>query len=252
MRKKILIGNWKMNKTIQEAIDLMIKINLFINNNIVDCKIIIAPPFLYLNEALKIFNKKIQVSAQNMSEFIEGAYTGEISAKMLKSMNIDYVILGHSERRKYFREEESLLIKKINIALKYKITPIYCFGETLLDKQNNKEFQVNKKQIEQILCNFDDNQITQIIFAYEPIWSIGTGKTASPNTIQKMHQFVRRLFKERYSQKISNLVSILYGGSINSKNAKSFFIKSDIDGGLIGGSSLDENEFISIIKILSS
>lgn len=249
MRKNIIAGNWKMHKTIQEAQDLMMSLNSFIENYPINCDIVIAPPYLYLDKAIEIFaTKKIKVSAQNMSEYIEGPYTGEISGKMLHSMRVDYVILGHSERRKYFRESDEVLAKKIKIALKYEMIPIYCCGEMLEEREKGKELEVNKNQIERALFDLNPDEISKVVIAYEPIWAIGTGKTANPVQAQKVHAFIRELIKKNYSNEVANSISILYGGSVNPINAMAMFSQPDIDGSLIGGASLHQEDFMTIIK----
>lgn len=238
-----------MNKTINEATDLMIKLNSFVEKNKINCEVVIAPPFLYLNKATEIFcTKKIKISAQNMSEYSDGAYTGEISAKMLQSMHVDYVILGHSERRHHFYENDELLKNKIKIAIKYNITPIYCCGELFSEREKGNKFEVNKKQIKKALFGLNHEDINKVIIAYEPVWAIGTGNTASPKQIQEIHEFIRTLIEKRYSRKIANSISILYGGSINAKNIKEIFLQEDVDGGLIGKASLKEEEFTQILK----
>lgn len=249
MKKKIIIANWKMNKTYQEAKNFMKKLKCFIINNPSNSTIIIAPAFLYIKKAIKIFNNtNIQISAQNMSEYLEGAYTGEISIKMLSSLGVKYVILGHSERRYFFQENDITIAKKVKIALTYGIKPIICCGETLIERNNNKKFEINKKQVENIVFQLNHQEINNIIIAYEPIWAIGTGKNANPLEIEEMHNFIRTLIKKKYSNNIAQSIPIIYGGSINLKNIKNILYQKNIDGGLIGQSSLNESIFIEIIK----
>jgi len=249
MRKKIVAGNWKMNKTASEAKELMMHLNTFIQTHSKNCEVVIAPPYLYLSKASEIFSlKKVKISAQNMSEQIEGAFTGEISAKMLKSMDVDYVILGHSERRQYHAENDENLAIKIKIALEYGLIPMYCCGELLEDRESGNEFKINKKQIETALFGLSADEISKIVIAYEPVWAIGTGKTASPDQAQEMHKYIRSIIAEKYSQEVADIIPILYGGSVNAGNSKEIFSKPDVDGGLIGGASLKEQDFITIVK----
>ncbi|MBK6933719.1 MAG: triose-phosphate isomerase [Bacteroidales bacterium] len=250
MRKKIVAGNWKMNPNYDEAIDLLnfLKDNIPTDHSGVD--IIICPPFIYLIEAKKIFNRQdIYVGAQNVSSFTNGAYTGEISAAMLKSININYTIIGHSERRQYFGEKEENFSKKIKLCLQEHITPIYCVGETLEQRNNGEQLKVVEKQISEALYNLSDDEIAKIIIAYEPVWAIGTGVNATPDQAQQMHVFIRELIAKKYNQTISQGIIILYGGSVKASNAKELFSMPDIDGGLIGGASLKGKEFTSIINI---
>jgi triosephosphate isomerase len=250
MRKKIVAGNWKMNPNYDEAIDLLnfLKDNIPTDHSGVD--IIICPPFIYLIEAKKILNRQdIDVGAQNVSSFTNGAYTGEISAAMLKSININYTIIGHSERRQYFGEKEENFSKKIKLCLQEHITPIYCVGETLEQRNNGEQLKVVEKQISEALYNLSDDEIAKIIIAYEPVWAIGTGVNATPDQAQQMHVFIRELIAKKYNQTISQGIIILYGGSVKASNAKELFSMPDIDGGLIGGASLKGKEFTSIINI---
>lgn len=249
MKKKLIIANWKMNKTYQEAQDFIIELKSFINKNPINCKIIIAPPFVYISKAINILNNtNIKIAAQNVSEYLEGPYTGEISIKMLHSLKVNYVILGHSERRSLFQETDTIIEKKIKIALKYGITPIYCCGESLIERNNKQKFEINKKQIETALFKLNEKEIHNIIIAYEPIWAIGTGVNANPIEIQEMHSFIRTLIKKKYSNSISESIQILYGGSINLENIKNIFLQQDVNGGLIGQCSLNPSKFLKIIK----
>lgn len=249
MRKKIVAGNWKMNKTAEEAKDLMLSLNRFAQTHSVNCEVIIAPPALFLSKVKDVFfSKGIKAAAQDMSEHLEGAYTGEISAKMIKSLDVDYVILGHSERRQYHGENDVVLAKKVKVALENGLTPIYCCGETLEEREAGNEFKVNKKQIETALFGLTANEIEKIVIAYEPVWAIGTGKTATPEQAQEIHHYIRGLIAEKYTVEIADNIPILYGGSVNAGNAREIFSKDDVDGGLVGGASLKENDFITIIK----
>jgi triosephosphate isomerase len=249
MRKKVVAGNWKMNPNYPEALELL----HYLNNNIprehYNVDILICPPFIYLSEAQKLFNRTdIYLGAQNASSYTNGAYTGEISASMLKSMGINYVIIGHSERRQYFGENEEVLAKKIKLCLLENIIPIYCVGETLEQRNANEQFDIVEKQISGALFDLSAEQINKIIIAYEPVWAIGTGVNASPHQAQEMHMFIRNLIMNKYDDTISRELIILYGGSVKKDNANELFSMPDIDGGLIGGASLKGEEFVSIIN----
>ena len=193
---------------------------------------------------------KIILSSQNCASTENGAYTGEISAKMLSELGVKIVIIGHSERRNYFKEDSDILFQKIKIVLKYDMGIIFCVGESLEQRENKKYFEVIENQIKETLFKLNDDEIKKIIIAYEPVWAIGTGKTASPEEAQEMHEFIRKLIKDKFGEKISENISILYGGSCKPGNAKDIFIKKDVDGGLIGGASLKAQDFIKIIEAL--
>ena len=193
---------------------------------------------------------KIILSSQNCASTENGAYTGEISAKMLSELGVKIVIIGHSERRNYFKEDSDILFQKIKIALKYDMGIIFCVGESLEQRENKKYFEVIENQIKETLFKLNDDEIKKIIIAYEPVWAIGTGKTASPEEAQEMHEFIRKLIKDKFGEKISENISILYGGSCKPGNAKDIFEKKDVDGGLIGGASLKAQDFIKIIEAL--
>jgi triosephosphate isomerase len=249
MRKKIVAGNWKMNKTFQEADDLVNAIDEFVSNNEPSAEVIICPPFPFLELALDItYESDLYVGGQNISEQEEGAYTGEVSASMLKSMGIVYCIIGHSERRKYFNESNALLAKKVDVALKNDISPIFCCGEVLPEREAGNHFEVVKSQIEEALFHLSPEDFEKLVIAYEPVWAIGTGVTASADQAQEMHAFIRGILSEKYGEDIAEETSILYGGSCNAKNAAELFAKPDVDGGLIGGASLKPEDFIEIIK----
>ena len=193
---------------------------------------------------------KIILSSQNCASTENGAYTGEISAKMLSELGVKIVIIGHSERRNYFKEDSDILFQKIKIVLKYDMGIIFCVGESLEQRENKKYFEVIENQIKETLFKLNDDEIKKIIIAYEPVWAIGTGKTASPEEAQEMHEFIRKLIKDKFGEKISENISILYGGSCKPDNAKDIFEKKDVDGGLIGGASLKAQDFIKIIEAL--
>jgi len=251
MRQKIVAGNWKMNKTFEEASILASEIMGMVADEVKgDVKVIFCTPFPYL---LSIKNQlgnspRISVGAQNCSEHESGAYTGEVSALMLKSMNIPYVIIGHSERRQYFGENSILLAKKTDAALKHGLTPIFCCGEPLEVRERNGHEALVKQQVEESLFHLDAASIGKVVLAYEPVWAIGTGKTASSQQAQDMHAVIRKHIASKYGQTLADGISILYGGSVNAGNAKELFACPDVDGGLVGGASLKSREFTDIIK----
>lgn len=250
MRANIVAGNWKMNNTFAEADNLIFDIVEFLKeNDIGNTSVIVCPPALYLEMATDHASESdLLVGAQNISDQDSGAYTGEIAAKMLESMDVDYSIIGHSERRKYFNESHEMLAEKVNQALKYNIAPIFCCGEVLPEREAGNHFDVVKKQLEESLFHLDLTDFAQVVIAYEPVWAIGTGVTASSEQAQEMHAFIRKLVAEKYGQESAENTTILYGGSCNGKNAKELFANPDVDGGLIGGASLKAEEFIKIIQ----
>jgi len=251
MRKKIVAANWKMNTFYFDGMKLLSEIIPMVSDEVsADVKLIIAPPFIHLNSAshLLVDNKKIFLAAQNCFFEAKGAYTGEISAGMLASVGVKYVICGHSERRKYFHEDDAVLAKKILLILKYNMQPIFCCGETLAQREEKKHKEVVTAQIEKALFSLDENQIQKISIAYEPVWAIGTGVNATPEQAQEMHAFIRQLIKNKSGKNISENISILYGGSVTPANAKSLFSCEDVDGGLVGGASLNSRDFVDIVK----
>ena len=242
-----------MNTGIEEGIKLAEEINQYLSKTTLspNKKIIISPPYTHLYPISKIIDpSKIILSSQNCASTENGAYTGEISAKMLAELGVKIVILGHSERRNYFKEDSDILFQKIKIALKYDMGIIFCVGESLEQRENKKYFEVIENQIKETLFKLNDDEIKKIIIAYEPMWAIGTGKTALPEEAQEMHEFIRKLIKDKFGEKISGNISILYGGSCKPGNAKDIFEKKDVDGGLIGGASLKAQDFIKIIEAL--
>ncbi|GAA4023211.1 MAG: triose-phosphate isomerase [Flavobacterium sp.] len=248
MRQKIVAGNWKMNKNAEETEDLL---NDLIDQlpQDVDAQIIVAPTFINLASAVDHLEfTNIAVAAQNMHQNENGAYTGEISADMLKSIGVNIVILGHSERRAYFHETDTILAQKVTTALKHDMTVIFCFGEELKDRQNNQHFNVVENQLRDGLFHLENNDWEKIILAYEPVWAIGTGETASPEQAQEMHEFIRETIRKRYGSNVAEEVSILYGGSVKPDNAKEIFSKPDVDGGLIGGAALKASDFAAIVN----
>lgn len=253
MKKKIVAGNWKMNLSLLEALALVSEINFMVNDEVMhDVTVIIAPPFPYLQSIRQLTkdNPRIHTAAQNCYSETKGAFTGEVSAEMLKSLGTEYVIIGHSERRNYFKEDNHLLAKKVKIVLNVELIPIYCCGETLQERNANKHFEIIKIQLEEGLFYLSEKEFSNIVIAYEPVWAIGTGVTASPQQAQEMHQYIRSLIKGKYGNEIADNLSILYGGSCNSKNAKELFDNPDVDGGLIGGASLKSRDFTDIIKAI--
>ncbi|NPA37273.1 MAG: triose-phosphate isomerase [Chlorobi bacterium] len=248
MRKNIVAGNWKMNKTLQEGIDLAKELNSILSKNKPNCEVVIATPFIHLTEVAKIVdNNIIGVSAQNCADKASGAYTGEVSAAMVKSTGADYVILGHSERRAYYGETDEILKEKVNLALENNLTPIFCIGEVLEEREAEKHFDVVKSQIENALFHLSSDDFSKLVLAYEPVWAIGTGKTATPDQAQEMHAFIRKTLADKYGQEVADNTSILYGGSCKPSNAKELFVNPDVDGGLIGGASLKAEDFHGII-----
>ncbi|MDD2963159.1 MAG: triose-phosphate isomerase [Bacteroidales bacterium] len=249
MRDKILAGNWKMNKTFGEAEELIDEIADQLSKKPVnsDVQIIICPPFPYL-EMIRDLSEEcdIQVGAQNLSQFEAGAYTGEVSAAMLSSMQIGYCIIGHSERRQYFGETDEIIAAKIKQALNEDIFPIFCCGENLTERESGRHFEVVQKQVEAALSDLPADKAYMIIIAYEPVWAIGTGKVASPEQAQEMHAFIRKLVAYKFGEEFAENLSILYGGSCNPSNAAELFKQPDVDGGLIGGASLKAADFIKI------
>jgi len=251
MRQKIVAGNWKMNKTFEEADNLLFDITKRLEHLPSDVQLIVCPPALYLELATDIVEEdevELKIGAQNVSQFEAGAYTGEISASMLSSMNMDYCIIGHSERRKYFGETHEMLAQKVDRLLEYGIEPIFCCGEVLEERESEKHFEVVKTQISEALFHLSEQEISNVVIAYEPVWAIGTGKTASSEQAQEMHAYIRGLLKEKYGNDLAEEISILYGGSCNPGNAKELFANADVDGGLIGGAALKADDFLKIAQ----
>lgn len=251
MRAKIVAGNWKMNKTFEEANVLTSEVLGMVNDEVTgDVKVVLCVPFPYLLTTKNLVGNNIHLSigAQNCSEHASGAFTGEVSAAMLKSLNIPYVILGHSERRQYFGEEGTQLAKKIDIALANGLTPIYCCGELLEVRERNEHEALVRKQVEESLFHLSEEVIQKVVIAYEPVWAIGTGKTASAQQAQDMHAVIRQHIISKYGKQVAESISILYGGSVNAANAKELFACADVDGGLVGGASLKSREFTDIVK----
>jgi triosephosphate isomerase len=253
MRLLIVAGNWKMNTGIEEGTKLAEDINKYLSSKTLpeNKKVIIAPPFTHLFPVSKVIDpSKIILAAQNCASTENGAFTGEISAKMLQEIGVKTVILGHSERRLYFKEDSETLLKKVKIALKYNLDIIFCVGESLEQRENNKHFDVIKEQISETVLKLNKDEFKKVIIAYEPVWAIGTGKTATPDQAQEIHEFIRNQIKEKFDENVANDTTILYGGSCKPSNAKEIFSKKDVDGGLIGGAALKCDDFSKIIDAL--
>lgn len=245
-RKKIVAGNWKMNMTMDETIKLIAELEQISENNI---EIKIAPAYTNLYKSISLLmSSQIEVIAQNLHQEKHGAYTGEISAEMLKSIGIKTVIIGHSERRQYFNETDIILSKKVKTALEHSLDVIFCVGEELSEREKGSHFELIKTQIKTGLFDLNNDEIKNVVIAYEPVWAIGTGMTANTHQIQEMHEFIRNLINEKYNYMISSNIRILYGGSVKPNNAKEIFSLDDVDGGLIGGASLSFSDFSSIVK----
>ena len=252
MRAKIVAGNWKMNNDRDESRELIKDLkNAIKKEELKNIRVIVAPTFVNLSTSIKAARKsKIEVVAQNMHQAKNGAYTGEISASMLKAIGIKTVILGHSERRTYFNETDEALAEKVTAIIENKLETIFCFGELLEDRKSGNHFAVVESQIAKALFHLEADAWKSIILAYEPVWAIGTGETASAEQAQEMHAFIRSLIEKKYSKKVSNKISILYGGSVKPANAEEIFSKPDVDGGLIGGAALNVDDFTGIIKAI--
>lgn len=248
MRKKIIAGNWKMNKTVAEAVALVegLKIDLA---DCMDVEVVICPPFTALKTVSdKLENTQIKLGSQNMSSEDDGAYTGEISHTMLKELFVKYVILGHSERREYYKETDFWVNKKVKKALEKNLRPIVCVGEKLEDREAGNTEKVVEEQVRGSLADITAAQFENVVVAYEPVWAIGTGKTATSEQAQEVHKFIRSIIADMVGQKAADGLRIQYGGSMKAANAKELLSQPDIDGGLIGGAALDARSFIDIVK----
>ena len=252
MRQKIVAGNWKMNNGKGETKNLITELQEEIKDLTLDnTRVIIAPSFLNLESAVtQTEDTKIEVVAQNMHQAKNGAYTGEVSADMLKSVGIKTVIIGHSERRAIFKESDEILAEKVNAALANGLEVIFCFGEKLEERKTDNHLLEVGSQLRNSILHIAAEDWSKVILAYEPVWAIGTGETASPEQAQEMHAFIRNVIAKKYTQEIADNLSILYGGSVKPANAKEIFSKPDVDGGLIGGASLKAEDFSSIIKAI--
>lgn len=251
MRKKIVAGNWKMNKTLEEGKILASEVVNMVKDELRDdIKIVLCPPYIHLSalQALRENHPQLALGAQNCSDYPSGAYTGEISAAMLKSVGVEYVIIGHSERREHFGETDSLLAKKVDAALENELIPIFCCGEPLKVREREEQSEYVQKQVQNSLFHLSADEFGKVVIAYEPIWAIGTGKTASADQAQEMHATIRKQITDQYGEETANNTSILYGGSVKPDNAQELFACLDVDGGLIGGASLKSRDFLAIAK----
>lgn len=249
MRSKIVAGNWKMNKNLAETEALLSELSAKLPDT--QAEVMVAPTYLNLTAAVRhLESSSIEVIAQNMHFAESGAFTGEISADMLLNVGIDTAIIGHSERRAYFGETDEILAKKVVTALSKNMRVMFCFGEELEDRKSGNHFNIVESQLKNALFSLDASAWSKIILAYEPVWAIGTGETASPEQAQEMHAFIRKTITNAYDTSIANNVSILYGGSVKPANAEEIFSKPDVDGGLIGGAALVADDFVAIIKAI--
>ncbi|HEX8020694.1 triose-phosphate isomerase [Mucilaginibacter sp.] len=251
MRKKIVAGNWKMNLDYNEGLALFSEIINMVKDEATGTQeAVICSPFIHIHSLVQLSKgySKVAVGAQNAHQEEKGAYTGEISAKMIKSTGAAYVILGHSERRQYFGETNALLAKKTDTALKNDLRPIFCIGETLQEREANAHFDIIKTQLVEGIFHLDAEQFAKLVIAYEPVWAIGTGVTATSAQAQEIHEFIRKEIAAKYGQEVADATTILYGGSCNPSNAAELFAQADIDGGLIGGASLKSRDFTDIVK----
>ncbi len=255
MRKNIVAGNWKMNLDYEKGLSLFSEIVNMVKDEVVgNQEVIVCSPAIHLYSIGKLASPvaNVSVGAQNIHQAESGAYTGEISATQVKSAGADYVILGHSERRAYFGETDALLAEKTDAALKHGLSPIFCIGETKEEREGGNFFEVIKTQLEGGVFHLSATEFEKVVLAYEPVWAIGTGLTASPEQAQEVHAFIRETVAAKYGAEIADNTTILYGGSANPGNAKDLFSQKDIDGGLIGGASLKSRDFLDIVKVFNA
>ena len=249
MRKKIVAGNWKMNTTCQEGMELAKAVVAKAGEAPANVGLIVAAPFTHLCCLSEILEgTRVELSAQNCADHASGAYTGEVSVSMLKSVGCQWTILGHSERRQYYGETDEKLVVKTKLALEAGLGVILCVGENLDEREAGKHFDVCKTQIENVLFNFTAEDLKNIVIAYEPVWAIGTGKTATAAQAEEIHAFIRKVLADKFGAQVADDMTILYGGSCNPSNAGELFAQPDIDGGLIGGASLKADDFLAIAK----
>ncbi len=249
MRTKMVAGNWKMNKTLQEGVALATELQNLLANKTPNCAVVIGTPFIHLATVAELVKGTcIQVAAENCADKASGAYTGEVSSAMVASTGAEYCILGHSERRAYYHETYEILREKTILALEYGLKPIFCIGEVKEEREAGKQNEVVKAQLEGSVFNLSAEEFGKITLAYEPVWAIGTGLTATPEQAQEIHAYIRSLVAEKYGQEVADNTTILYGGSCNAKNAAELFANPDVDGGLIGGASLKAADFLAIIE----
>lgn len=248
MRKNMVAGNWKMNKSLQEGMALATELNSILSESKPNCEVVIGTPFIHLASVVSAVDTSVlHVAAQNSSDKESGAYTGEVSASMVKSTGAEYVILGHSERRSYYGETYEILKDKVNLALANNLKPIFCIGELKEEREANKQNEVVKSQLEGSVFDLSAEEFANVTIAYEPVWAIGTGLTATSDQAQEIHAYTRSLIADKYGAEVADNTTILYGGSCNPGNAKELFSKPDVDGGLIGGASLKAEDFKAII-----
>ena len=249
MRKNIVAGNWKMNTTVQEGVVLAQSLEQALVGKTLQCDVVIGVPFTHLTTIVAaIDTTRIGVASQNIADRASGAFTGEVSAAMVASTGAKYAILGHSERRTYYHETAAILKTKVALALANGLTPIFCIGEVLAEREAETHFEVVEAQLNESLFDLSADDFSKLILAYEPVWAIGTGKTATAAQAQEMHAFIRRTITAKYGEKVAENTSILYGGSCNAGNAEELFANPDVDGGLIGGASLSVANFLPIIE----
>jgi triosephosphate isomerase len=249
MRKKIVAGNWKMNMDYASGISLFSEIvNMVRDEKKGEQLAIICAPYIHLNSLSQLGGTTVRIGAQNCHQKDSGAFTGEISAEMVKSVGCEYVLVGHSERRQYFAESNEILAEKTLAALKNNLSPIFCIGETLDERNNGNYFNIIKSQLSEGTFNLSAEEFLKVVIAYEPVWAIGTGLTATSEQAQEVHAFIRNEIASKYGEEVANDTTILYGGSCNPKNAAELFAQNDIDGGLIGGASLKSRDFVDIVK----
>ncbi|MBQ4462287.1 MAG: triose-phosphate isomerase [Bacteroidaceae bacterium] len=248
MRHKIVAGNWKMNKNLQEGVELAKELNTILAADKPNCDVVICTPFIHLASVAQVLDQNvIGLGAENCADKVSGAYTGEVSAEMVKSTGAQYVILGHSERREYYHETPEILKEKVLLAQANGLKVIFCIGESLAEREANKQNEVVKAELEGSVFNLSAEDFSKIIIAYEPIWAIGTGKTATSDQAEEIHAYIRSVIADKYGKEVAENISILYGGSCKASNAPELFAKPDIDGGLIGGASLKAADFKGII-----
>lgn len=254
MRKKIIAGNWKMNKTFEEGMGLVTEITGMVKDEYQgSAQVVLIPPFVHINAVSRMVAESSNMfsGAQNCSNHESGAYTGEVSAAMIKSCGAQFVIIGHSERRQYFGEHNDWLARKVDAVLNHGLTAIYCCGETLEEREANKHFDVLKTQISEGLFHLSAEQFAHVVIAYEPVWAIGTGKTASTAQAQEVHAFIRNLVAQKYDSTVADNLTIQYGGSVKADNAAELFSAPDIDGALVGGAALQSRSFVDIVKAMA-
>jgi len=251
MRKKIVAGNWKMNMDLAEGLKFAEAIDTYFKSKPSKAEVILCTPFIHLAGASEILkNGSVRLGAQNCASETAGAYTGEVSASMIKSTGAQYVIIGHSERRSYYHEDDKLLNKKTSLAIASGLKVIFCCGEVQKERESEKHFEVVRKQLEDGLFTLSPDDLKNIVIAYEPVWAIGTGLTATPGQAQEMHKYIRGLISGKYGKEIAEDLTILYGGSCKPSNAVEIFSNPDVDGGLIGGASLKKEDYVAIVEAI--